>query len=172
MADLAEQHVPELQVDNEKSVLPNEDNIALDKTEDLVQGNDADASADAEPEPKPKTEAEPEGESKQDDAPGQLDPAVAENTTGEEETQQNVPIDFVTMGMFIIDDIDFIPPTEPVKDILGGAGTYSALGARLLSPPPKSTSVGWIVDQGSDFPLLSQHSSIAGPPRLCFVTMG
>ncbi|KAM0302642.1 hypothetical protein HYE67_009745 [Fusarium culmorum] len=152
MADLAEQHVPELQVDNEKSVLPNEDSIALDKTEDPVQGNDADASADAEPELKPKTEAEPEGESKQDDAPGQLDSVVAENTTDEEETQQNVPIDFVTLGMFIIDDIDFIPPTEPVKDILGGAGTYSALGARLLSPPPKSTSVGWIVDQGSDFP--------------------
>ncbi|WXC56270.1 hypothetical protein SNK03_002202 [Fusarium graminearum] len=152
MADLAEQPVHELQVDNEKSVLPNEDTIALDKTEDPVQGNDADASADAEPEPKPKTEAEPEGESKQDDAPGQLDSVVAENTTDEEETQQNVPIDFVTLGMFIIDDIDFIPPTEPVKDILGGAGTYSALGARLLSPPPKSTSVGWIVDQGSDFP--------------------
>ncbi|KAF5241710.1 hypothetical protein FAUST_3644 [Fusarium austroamericanum] len=152
MADLAEQPVHELQVDNEKSVLPNEDTIALDKTEDPVQGNDADASADAEPEPKPKTEAEPEGESKQDDAPGQLDSVVAENPTDEEETQQNVPIDFVTLGMFIIDDIDFIPPTEPVKDILGGAGTYSALGARLLSPPPKSTSVGWIVDQGSDFP--------------------
>jgi sugar/nucleoside kinase (ribokinase family) len=39
-----------------------------------------------------------------------------------------------------------------VKDILGGAGTYSALGARLFSPPPRSGSVGWIVDKGSDFP--------------------
>ncbi|KAF4982926.1 hypothetical protein FZEAL_1554 [Fusarium zealandicum] len=65
---------------------------------------------------------------------------------------QNITIDFVTMGMFIIDDIDFIPPTPPVKNILGGAGTYSALGARLFSPPPQSTSVGWIIDQGSDFP--------------------
>ncbi|KAL2206656.1 putative MAK32 protein [Sarocladium strictum] len=61
-------------------------------------------------------------------------------------------IDFVTLGMFIIDDIDFIPPTPPVKDILGGAGTYSALGARLFSPPPQASSVGWIVDRGSDFP--------------------
>ncbi|EGX94653.1 MAK32-like protein [Cordyceps militaris CM01] len=61
-------------------------------------------------------------------------------------------IDFVTLGMFIIDDIDFLPPTPPVKDILGGAGTYSALGARLMSPPPLSTTVGWVVDQGSDFP--------------------
>jgi sugar/nucleoside kinase (ribokinase family) len=34
----------------------------------------------------------------------------------------------------------------------GGAGTYSALGARLFSPPPLSKTVGWIVDQGSDFP--------------------
>ncbi|KAI0523684.1 Ribokinase-like protein [Xylaria bambusicola] len=50
------------------------------------------------------------------------------------------------------DDIEFIPPTPPVKDVLGGAGTFSALGARLLSPPPRSGSVGWVVDKGSDFP--------------------
>lgn len=61
-------------------------------------------------------------------------------------------IDFVTLGMFIIDDIDFIPPTPPVKDILGGAGSFGALGARLFSPPPTSSTVGWIVDRGSDFP--------------------
>ncbi|KAI0386027.1 Ribokinase-like protein [Hypomontagnella monticulosa] len=61
-------------------------------------------------------------------------------------------IDFVTMGMFIIDEIEYQPPTPPVKDILGGAGTYSALGARLFSPPPLSNSVGWIIDKGSDFP--------------------
>ncbi|KAI5466540.1 Ribokinase-like protein [Mariannaea sp. PMI_226] len=71
-----------------------------------------------------------------------------------EDRQQHkhVSIDFVTLGMFIIDDIDFVPPTPPVKNILGGAGTYSALGARIFSPPPISSSVGWIVDQGSDFP--------------------
>jgi hypothetical protein len=39
-----------------------------------------------------------------------------------------------------------------VYDILGGAGAYATLGARLFSPPPLSTSVGWIVDCGSDFP--------------------
>ncbi|KAI2606723.1 Ribokinase-like protein [Hypoxylon sp. NC1633] len=61
-------------------------------------------------------------------------------------------IDFVTLGMFIIDEIEYLPPTPPVKDILGGAGTYSALGARLFSPPPLSSSVGWIIDKGSDFP--------------------
>ncbi|KAK3902761.1 hypothetical protein C8A05DRAFT_15210 [Staphylotrichum tortipilum] len=61
-------------------------------------------------------------------------------------------IDFVTLGMFIIDEIEFLPPRPPVYDILGGAGSYSALGARLFSPPPSSKTVGWIVDQGSDFP--------------------
>ncbi|KAF4465587.1 carbohydrate kinase MAK32 [Fusarium albosuccineum] len=74
------------------------------------------------------------------------------STDGQTSATQNANIDFVTMGMFIIDDIDFIPPTPPVKNILGGAGTYSALGARLFSPPPLSASVGWIIDQGSDFP--------------------
>ena len=34
----------------------------------------------------------------------------------------------------------------------GGAGTYAALGARLMSPPPLSSSIGWIVDVGTDFP--------------------
>jgi hypothetical protein len=51
------------------------------------------------------------------------------------------------------DEIEFPPPKPAVKDILGGAGTYSAIGARIFSPPPWSQSVGWIVDCGSDFPL-------------------
>ncbi|KAH8894032.1 Ribokinase-like protein [Thozetella sp. PMI_491] len=67
-------------------------------------------------------------------------------------SQDSQGIDFVTLGMFIIDEIEYLPPTPPVKDIIGGAGTFSALGARLFSPPPVSKSVGWIVDQGSDFP--------------------
>ncbi|KAF1995318.1 Ribokinase-like protein [Amniculicola lignicola CBS 123094] len=61
-------------------------------------------------------------------------------------------IDFCTLGMFIIDEIEFPPPKPPVTDILGGAGTYSALGARLFAPPPRSKAVGWVVDCGSDFP--------------------
>lgn len=51
-----------------------------------------------------------------------------------------------------LDEIEFLPPKPPVHNILGGAGSYSALGARLFSPPPSSKTVGWIVDQGSDFP--------------------
>ncbi|KAI1264207.1 Ribokinase-like protein [Xylariaceae sp. FL1019] len=64
----------------------------------------------------------------------------------------SIGIDFVTLGMIIIDDIDYLPPTPSVKDVLGGAGTFSALGARLFSPPPQSKAVGWVVDKGSDFP--------------------
>ncbi|KAG4025653.1 hypothetical protein MFRU_053g00220 [Monilinia fructicola] len=61
-------------------------------------------------------------------------------------------IDFCTLGMFIIDEIHYLPPTPSVYDVLGGAGSYSALGARLFSPPPLSKTVSWIVDKGSDFP--------------------
>ena len=51
------------------------------------------------------------------------------------------------------DYIEFPAPRTAVKDILGGAGSWSALGARLFSPPPQSKSVGWVVDAGSDFPV-------------------
>ncbi|KAI0470163.1 Ribokinase-like protein [Xylaria cf. heliscus] len=85
------------------------------------------------------------------DADAEAEAGTEAKTETESETGQH-EIDFVTLGMFIIDDIEYLPPTPPVKDILGGAGTYSALGARLLSPPPRSRSVGWIVDKGSDFP--------------------
>lgn len=65
--------------------------------------------------------------------------------------EDNEPeIEFVSLGMFIIDEIEFA--TKTVHDILGGAGTYSAIGARIVSPPPKTRSVGWIVDAGNDFP--------------------
>ncbi|KAF2168314.1 hypothetical protein M409DRAFT_21751 [Zasmidium cellare ATCC 36951] len=63
-------------------------------------------------------------------------------------------VEFVTLGMFIIDDI--YPPEQsdqkPQLNVIGGAGTYSAVGARLLSPQAKSKAVGWIVDAGNDFP--------------------
>ncbi|KAF4971824.1 hypothetical protein FSARC_1427 [Fusarium sarcochroum] len=129
MADLAEP--PKLEL----PVIEDEKNLDLDQTQDQVQPPDADTNGDA--------------NADADKTPEQASLAVIDNNPSSE---QNVPIDFVTMGMFIIDDIDFIPPTPPVKDILGGAGTYSALGARLFSPSPQSASVGWIVDQGSDFP--------------------
>ncbi|KAK3390977.1 Ribokinase-like protein [Podospora didyma] len=76
----------------------------------------------------------------------------AEMTTSEADETRPPFIDFVTLGMFIIDEIEYLPPKPTVRDVLGGAGSYSALGARLFSPPPLSKSVGWFVDQGSDFP--------------------
>lgn len=93
----------------------------------------------------------------EDEVPPEVQPEVqtevevdADDKTLEEPVEEG--IDFVTLGMFIIDDIEYLPPTPSVKDVLGGAGTYSALGARLFSPAPKASSVGWIIDQGSDFP--------------------
>ncbi|KAK4041197.1 Ribokinase-like protein [Parachaetomium inaequale] len=79
-------------------------------------------------------------------------PAGAEPDHGAGDIPDTQEIDFVTLGMFIIDEIEFLPPKPPAHDILGGAGSYSALGARLFSPPPSSKTIGWIVDQGSDFP--------------------
>ncbi|CAN9373545.1 unnamed protein product [Alternaria alternata] len=67
-------------------------------------------------------------------------------------------IDFCTLGMFIIDEIEFPPPKPTVKDIVGGAGSYSALGARIFSPPPQSESVGWI--------LRVDHESLIGTDLL------
>ncbi|KAH7313152.1 pfkB family carbohydrate kinase-like protein [Rhexocercosporidium sp. MPI-PUGE-AT-0058] len=71
---------------------------------------------------------------------------------GEDRIAPDQEIDFCTLGMFIIDEIHYLPPTPPVFNILGGAGSFSALGARLFSPPPLSRTVSWIVDKGSDFP--------------------
>jgi sugar/nucleoside kinase (ribokinase family) len=50
------------------------------------------------------------------------------------------------------DEIHYLPPKPPVFDVLGGGGSFSALGARLLSPPPLSRTISWIIDAGSDFP--------------------
>ncbi|CRK25304.1 hypothetical protein HYQ45_015067 [Verticillium longisporum] len=78
--------------------------------------------------------------------------SVKDDVLTEAELAALTPLDVVTLGMVIIDEIEFEEPMPPVKDILGGAGTYSAIGARLFSPPPMSSSVGWVVDQGTDFP--------------------
>lgn len=63
----------------------------------------------------------------------------------------NDMMDFCTLGMFILDDIHYLDAPSQTS-IIGGAGTYSAIGARLFSPPPQSSQVGWIIDAGPDFP--------------------
>ena len=59
-------------------------------------------------------------------------------------------LDVVTLGMFIIDDIYYPVPRAPVTDIIGGAGSYAVLGARLMRG--SGSTVGWTVHTGSDFP--------------------
>jgi hypothetical protein len=53
----------------------------------------------------------------------------------------------------ISDEIEFEAPKPPVKGIIGGAGSYAVVGARMIAGHEHSQSVGWIVDAGSDFPL-------------------
>jgi len=80
-------------------------------------------------------------------------PFTNNNMTGEiKQIVQDLEIDFVSLGMFIIDQIDFKAPTPSVYNVIGGAGTYSAIGARIMSPGSRSKRVGWIVDAGKDFP--------------------
>ncbi|KAF9883719.1 hypothetical protein FE257_003011 [Aspergillus nanangensis] len=61
-------------------------------------------------------------------------------------------VEFCTLGMFILDDIEFGDTRPSVKDILGGAASYAVIGARLVAGMEHSRSVSWIVDVGSDFP--------------------
>ncbi|KAJ5135415.1 uncharacterized protein N7515_004693 [Penicillium bovifimosum] len=65
---------------------------------------------------------------------------------------QHSEIDFCTLGMFIIDDIDFGGSRPGVKNVIGGAASYAVVGARLVSGSKHARSVSWIVDVGSDFP--------------------
>lgn len=58
---------------------------------------------------------------------------------------------FCTLGMFIIDEIEFNTQSGPSKSIIGGAGTYAALGARLVAGHEDANLVSWIIDVGSDF---------------------
>ncbi|CUS15697.1 unnamed protein product [Tuber aestivum] len=68
-------------------------------------------------------------------------------------TMPDKNIDFTTFGMFILDEIHFEEDEDVVDNIVGGAGTYSVIGARLFSPGPQAKAIGWIVDAGNDFPL-------------------
>ena len=78
-------------------------------------------------------------------------------------------IQFCTLGMFIIgsdmqaslgnpgltantDEIEYLDDRPSSTSIIGGAGTYAAVGARLVAGQVHSGSVSWIVDMGSDFP--------------------
>lgn len=61
---------------------------------------------------------------------------------------------FTTLGMAIIDDIMPPPGSDmaPMTDVIGGAGTYALVGARMVVGPRRSELVSGIIDKGSDFP--------------------
>ncbi|EXJ54645.1 hypothetical protein A1O7_09986 [Cladophialophora yegresii CBS 114405] len=62
---------------------------------------------------------------------------------------------FCTLGMFIIDKIEYLDNSQTSQqNIIGGAGTYAALGARLAAGVQHAHLVSWIVDMGADFPAL------------------
>ncbi|CAK9683318.1 unnamed protein product [Candida parapsilosis] len=67
---------------------------------------------------------------------------------------------FTTLGMFIIDENLYIDPPAPKQaNIIGGAGTYAMIGARIVSPPKLSQQISGIIDEGTDFPS-SVHEEI------------
>ncbi|CDK27413.1 unnamed protein product [Kuraishia capsulata CBS 1993] len=58
---------------------------------------------------------------------------------------------FASMGMFIIDEIHF--PNKPSQyNVIGGGGTFSILGSRMVLTKQNSLRAGWILDIGNDFP--------------------
>ncbi|KAL2824923.1 Ribokinase-like protein [Aspergillus cavernicola] len=72
------------------------------------------------------------------------------STAAEGNRRSNV--EFCTLGMFILDDIDFQGSQPSVKNALGGAASFAVIGARLVAGIEYARSVSWIVDVGSDFP--------------------
>ncbi|KAL4978438.1 Ribokinase-like protein [Aspergillus desertorum] len=73
-----------------------------------------------------------------------------EDSIAEEKKMSKV--EFCTLGMFILDDIDFDGHRPSVRSVLGGAASFAVIGARLVAGKEYSRSVSWIVDIGSDFP--------------------
>lgn len=57
---------------------------------------------------------------------------------------------FTSLGMFIIDEINF--PELKLDGILGGGGTFAIFGSRMILSSKESNKCSWIVDIGSDCP--------------------
>lgn len=64
------------------------------------------------------------------------------------------PLLFVSLGMFIIDTIVDAKGVT-MDDIVGGAGTYAALGSRIFA---QEGETGFIVDYGDDVPSLVEST--------------
>lgn len=57
---------------------------------------------------------------------------------------------FTSLGMFIIDEINF--PDYKMDGILGGGGTFAILGSRIILGSRDSDLCSWFVDIGNDCP--------------------
>ena len=87
-------------------------------------------------------------------------------------------MDVVTLGSFILgrfpagpslvlihltmqfsaDDIYQYPPVlQPLYGIVGGAGPYAAIAARMFNPGERSGRVGLILHEGRDFPKIAKE---------------
>ncbi|KAL2871775.1 ribokinase family protein [Aspergillus lucknowensis] len=74
------------------------------------------------------------------------------DVSGTADDSKRPNVEFCTLGMFILDDIDFDGSRPNVKNVLGGAASFAVIGARLVAGKEHSRSISWIVDVGSDFP--------------------
>lgn len=68
--------------------------------------------------------------------------------------QSDMDVVFVSLGMFIIDTIIDVQGNQ-LNDVIGGAGTYAAIGSRVFTRPGET---GFIVDYGSDVPVSVENT--------------
>ena len=66
-------------------------------------------------------------------------------------------VSVVTFGMLTLDDIVFekVDGQANKNDktgVLGGAGTYAVIGARMMAGPRDANTISWVVHVGNDFP--------------------
>lgn len=61
---------------------------------------------------------------------------------------------FCSMGMLIIDEIRYPSGSgkTPIKDIIGGGGTFAILGARIVAGRQNAHLITGVIDEGNDFP--------------------
>lgn len=58
---------------------------------------------------------------------------------------------FVSLGMVVLDELRF-PQAPTMRDVTGGSGAFSTLGARLVAGEERSHEVGCLIMAGDDFP--------------------
>lgn len=56
-----------------------------------------------------------------------------------------------SMGMFCLDEVRYQATNRAYSNVIGGAGTFAALGAGVHLPPAKRHAARFVLDKGSDF---------------------